>query len=428
MPRARYLVAPLLVAALSSLASAQESASRAELLTRMLEEGWGVQRQAREAADTYRQRLSALATDDAEAEFAHALVLTKQRRFADAAAVLQPLATQADTPVAALQMLIWLEVVQGRYDAALARIAPLAERVTGDQTLPGLEADEALLFLGRIVGFLEGPAASQVAAASVDRQARRVLEILEPRQVRLFEQGQADVTEQYAEFIAGSAASRQQAEEAEAQQRAAALDELAQGRMEIADRLAVLRNEQAQSAEAADEAIANLEEEAVPVQQDLAALEGAAVLPRRRIADISFEIQRVESLLPDLPNGPERDAAIRRLDRLAWLRAGYYDDLRQLDAQAEVLEIQLALLGERRARVLADLQRELAAIDDEVGDLQGSLQRMERQQQRLDRPARADTREARGLEARATSLSTYDELPLETLKAEFLAELQSDGS
>ena len=150
-------------------------------------------------------------------------------------------------------------------------------------------------------------------------------------------------------------------------------------------------------------------------------------MPQREIVGITFDIQRLQRLLPDLPDGPARQQTLAQLSHLEWLLVRYRNDLRDLAREADVVERQLARLAQQRLEIQANHQRQLNEIAGRVTQLEQSVRRIEGQQRRLVGPARADTREARALAAQAGSISTYDELPLESIKADFLAELQAHG-
>ncbi|MEK6235143.1 MAG: hypothetical protein N2C14_10545, partial [Planctomycetales bacterium] len=179
---------------------------------RLLEAGWekGIAAQ-KAAAEIYDQ--AAIGTpDDVALHYSHALVQLKHRRYREAETLLKAVLSRQDNHPGARGAMLWTSALRKKYSETLAQAESWSEEL-GKASSP--DRNERVEFVGRIFGFLQGPAAKSVAAANATDVRTRILARLDEEGKKAFQTGEEDVLRQYAMLSGQSDATREQSKAAE---------------------------------------------------------------------------------------------------------------------------------------------------------------------------------------------------------------------
>ena len=161
-------------------------AASPELTEKILTDGWSRKYSARKKLDAL---MASPGATQLKNQQAHLLALIHQRRYREAL----PIATRMSSATSAAQKEIWVSVVMRKYSAALASMQRMAGKVTG---APKKDQIKQAQFLGRMMGFLDGPVRKKTKQADRDRVRHEIEKNLGPLQTQ-FNQAHASVMKQY---------------------------------------------------------------------------------------------------------------------------------------------------------------------------------------------------------------------------------------
>jgi hypothetical protein len=423
---AMLLLASAAAVAPPPAAQAADIEARAAIV-RLLEVGWSTTPQAREAADQQYEEVQRLAADDPQALAASWLVLLQQRRYPEAAKRLDEyLARQPDDPHA-LRAKAWTLTVLRTYPAAMQTVDKLAEVV---ETMPvesdaeRREAVDTITFLGRLLGYFGGPVAAGISQEERKKLERQILARLEESQRVLFEDARDAVLQKYLEVSDASAEERERVASEAALNKEKTLEELSAEREEIAARERELQDRRTKlQAELRDE-VAELQKEDQPLVEELARLDTRASLLRQDLARYLIEIDRLRQAAGREQNAGLRQQLLADAERLAFFSARIEADLVGVRRLGRGVQTQRAALANRQTRAQANAASQVNRIDSELADLAKRERRSEAIEKRTNRQTVGATSRSRALSATATALSTYDQLPLEAVRARLLESLR----
>ena len=391
-------------------------------VAKLLEIGWGesfrVLKPSGEAFDEAKR----LAPADARVPFAFALVNIKHRKYDDAKKLLEEAIRLDEKYLAARKASIWVEMLLKRYEAALVEIEQLAAFLPTEAADRAADtADVALAqFIGRLFGFLEGPAKTSVKEDVAAAVKARVLARISPAMRRELAAGGQRVADQFAELYLTREQTKEDAQAAEAKSQQREANRLAEDRKDVAEDKAALTDQVAKTREELDRLLSDLEKKLEPLDREYSRLSARAATVRDRILDYDREIGRYVALL-DVTDEP----AIRlryqiEIDRLDAIQARYVADYRVLERQAAAVGAQRGAILSQRDATLARYNAEAKRLGKEGVKLRRDEQRIARDEQRNERPPSGNTPKVRLLSRKAFAFTTYEPFPLEQAKAELL--------
>jgi hypothetical protein len=162
-----------------------------------------------------------------------------------------------------------------------------------------------------------------------------------------------------------------------------------------------------------------------PLLDRLAELDRRAAIPRRELALLVTEADRMRALAARIEDPLERDRLLFRADQLDVLALRYDADLAALERQAAGVNGQRAQLQNQYGRQNASLTASLSLVEKELAALQRGEKRIAMDEKRLERPLTSGTRAVRALEAEAGAFTTYEPLPLEAERQRLLDALEA---
>ena len=390
------LAGPLLVPA-----RAGEPAGTRDPVRQLLEDGWDAPLDQQKKLDAWFAQLPLSVRAESRPNYAYALLLIKQRRYTEAAKVVDDLVARDGRDVAAWRAKIWLAMLTKRYAQAAPDMVRLAEllRTQAGAAPPDELSLAAAQDLGTDVGYFEGPGESAIAPQVRDGTRDKVLAQLPPPLKDEFTKARQRVRETFATLKDQRKDAEQQARQEAAEQR----DEKLQDVKEARERLTQQRDELKEQGEKLREDLRYEVDRLVaaerPLVAELAGLQVSLATTARQLADVRRDIAGVEALLPKERDSPRREPLLREIRRLQFIEDQIVARLTELQRQAVVLNTRLVDVRGQQAALQAGAGAEMQRAGEKLSNL-------ERQKRLTDaaegkaRSAKSDARRTGHLTAR----------------------------
>jgi hypothetical protein len=396
-------------------------------IVKLLDVGWSISPQARLAADAQYEEVVRLAGSDARALEASWLVLMQQRRFDDALARIDEHLAKEPGDLAALRAKTWIQTVLKNYAAAFLVADRLSLQL--DASPPATDAeqaehDEVIGFLGRLVGFLGGPAADAINQDERKRLEKKLLDRLDESKRPLFEDARNGVLAKFIELTDESAETRERVASAAKAEKEKTLAELQADKerldareKELEDRRNKLNNEFKSELEQ----IAKQEQPLMMQQNQLASRWD---LLNNDLLNYQSQILTLQQLAAQERNPQIQQQYLSQANSLALLSGRIEADLFNVNRLLRGVQSQRAGLQSRRNQTQVNTASQIDRLNRELNDLSKRERRNEGLEKRASRSGVPATSKLRALSAQATALSTYDAFPLEAAKARLLEGLR----
>ena len=426
-------------------------------LKRLLDLSWEGSSTARQSADELFARLRESHPGDESLTYAQALAKIKQRKYPEASALIDELAKIDPVNPDYLRPRIWLAVLlrkpepavaalnryigkfppapaNGEANAANAGAAKPADRVvagdkaTGGDALAELAAEkerlEWLRFAGRIHGFLEGPGADSglTAVALNDYRKKLVAPLTEARKAAFLE-GRDEVIDNYLGRKDDQDATREKVRRDQEQARDERLAALDKEREQNERRSAELNTERTRLRSEMTDQLADLQRQERPLIDQFNRLEVQAAPLRRELLFIDDDLARLEALLARERNPVIRDQIFRDIARLEASGNRLQGNLDVVQRQGSVLAAQRADLQRQAAQVQANLGRQLEGVEREQASLQKRARAADGEERRLRGAALGDTGQLRAMASQSSAFTTYVPYPIEEARQALLDRL-----
>jgi hypothetical protein len=396
-------------------------------IAKMLEVGWGTSSAARVAAEEQARVALAAGGRSPQALYAVAVVLIKQGRYADAQKLIDELLKAEASHLPALRARVWLSAVLKNYGGTMVAADDLAEAI-GDKESANKEEEAALrehvAFLGRIYGFLGGPASAGVRLSDRKAAERKLAERLSEARLAVFEEARDAVLQKHVELTDATDAKTDAAKEAAEDAKAKTLDEIAAQRQERTDRLKELKERSDKLKGELKDELADIAKQDQPLVTELARLERRAAAVNRELFRVQAEVNALQNLLDVEKDAGRRQLYLSDLERLSLIGSRYDADLTAINRLAAGVQQQRAVLAVRQRKAEADVGSQLDRINKESVEMAKREKRADAIERRTERSTPAVPASAVSLRATAAALATYDPFPLEEEKARILGELK----
>jgi len=419
-------IATVLIATIGlTVASVAQADATFDEVKKLTEVGWSTSFKTRAVADAQFDAVKKVAGGKLDAYYAYALVLLKQRRYPEAAKLIKELARVDASNLYYLRTKAWLNTLMREYSSALSTLDQLGRHVAELDEKEQPLRREMTGFLGRMLGFLQGPAGDSSKPSAVAATRTSILGRLAPAEQRILNSQFISVMGRYEEMISESEDTEREAKADAEEERDQLLEDLERQQERMDARRKELGPKRDKLRDEAKAEFDELAKEERPLLQQLGQLEQRAAVLRRELILINDELSRLRSR-----SGRERDPTIRAAlitesNRLSILARRYDADLLGLERRAGNINIQRAeirgLLQQAQQRYAA----ELGQIDTELAGIQKQERRNELDERKSQRTRiTGKTRLTRAIEAKASALKTYEDLSLEAERDRVLKALR----
>jgi hypothetical protein len=395
-------------------------------VARLLDVGWGTTTSFRTAADMQAEALFSAAGRQPGALYAAALVQIKQRRYAEAAKLIDEVLARDKEDISAWRAKVWLLTVLKKYDGAMVAADELAKLIPKDAAKTGEEDPHRhfVAFLGRIYGFLGGPAQASVGIDGRKESEKSVTgRLSETRQV-VFEESRDAVLQKFVEFSDAKETVKDKAKEQADADREKTLAEIAEQRDVNKEKVKELEAKIEKSKKEHEKETEAVRKADAPLQSRLTSLSNQATSLNTQLVGIDSQIVLVQAQLNATKDQNVRNLLLLELNRLGVLEATTQNELFNVNRQAAGVQQQRSELAARQQRADAALASKIDQVDDELNGIAKKERRADIAEKRAAKAGPATPQSALSLAAQAAALITYDPFPLEQEKNRLLLTLK----
>jgi hypothetical protein len=400
----------------------------------MLDKGWGRTKVARDVVTEQELNAPPL-KDDFRVRAAHWLVLMYQGRYDLALDSVKVHLGKYPTSLDPLRAEVWMRMVGQEYGKAIAAAQKLGEAIPrpkqGEEQSPAAAAasDQAIVFLGHVSGFLEGPA-NKANEADRQRFEAALLAQLSDAQKDKFNFAKQDVLSQFRRLREQAGDLKQGAkQEAEAakQEKLGKLNEQSE---QLSKAKAKAEEDAKKAADDQKRKLADLERQDATLQLDWRRLQNDLAMLNNQIQRQNDQVKRLEQEAAD-PKNPQQQGAQFQLNtarnQLRDLNSRLNftnNEIFRIEASHQRL-VQQGLVSQWQAQNQGQqLQGQQNQIEKGMRKNANEQRRAEEGKAAADAEALALARKASVLNTEAAAFTTYDQFPFEEVKAKLLRALK----
>jgi hypothetical protein len=392
----------------------------------LLDKGWDKTAAARQIADTIDVNSPGL-KGNALVLAAHWLVLMHQGRFDDALPSVQAFVKMQSASISGLSGLraeIWIRTVKQEYREAIIAADRLGQAASPN--LPPADnaalaaQEEAIAFLGRFAGFVEGPAENPEQELRTTFERRLIARLTEPQKTQ-FDQAKSAVLEKFDTFMKEASSASEAATNAADAERQQNLEKLSKEKEQIAEEAGKVEGKEKEVAEEQKKKLADLDQQDAPLRQRLT--------------------QSQNDLNAIMPQYNQQKTHIDRLQQQAsneqnpQLRSQRQNDVRRAQdtfnnttqRQVDNLNLQINQAKQERLGIQQKknfIQGGAAAQGQQLENLRQGIEldklKNENKQKRAEKGKAASSGKALALDSKAHAFRTYDDFPFEKLRSKLL--------
>ena len=395
-------------------------------VARLLNVGWGTTTSFRTAADAQSEALFSAAGRRPSALYPAALVQIKQRRYAEAVKLIDEILTRDENDIPAWRAKVWLLTVLKNYEGAMVAADQLSKLLSKEEAKTDEEDQHRVYvaFLGRMYGFLGGPAQANVSLDSRKESEKIVAGRLSENRRVVFAEARDGVLQKFVELTDAKETVKDKAKEQADANREKTLAEIAEQRdvnkekvKEFEAKIEKAKKEHEKETEAVRKADA-------PLQARLTSLSNLATNLNRQLFSIDSQIAFVQAQLNATRDQNVQNLLFLELNRLGALEGATQAELFNVNKQGAGVQQQRSSLAVRQQRADADLAAKYGQVDDELNAIAKKERRAEVAEKRANKAGVSTPQSALSLSAQAAALITYDPFPLEQEKNRLLLTLK----
>jgi hypothetical protein len=416
-----FVLAALLVVAIAGSSAAQAPVAPPVTIKRLLSEGWDNKPESRRAADAIYEQFVDQNPANQQILYAYALAKMNHRQYAEAQELVDQYLASEPNDLSALRARAWLSMLLRDHARSLAQLDKLSQRLADTENPPKPDRQRELTeFLGRMFGYLEGPATTNINSVTLDAARGKVVDRLNETSRPWFEQGRAAVLDQYAVLATAKDDAQVQEMMAAEKTKRDTLANLDKEEAGIATRKTAIATSTDKLREEAAADTATFARADGPLADQLSRLSVQSASVESSLAAVSADIIVVRADAARERDPILRDRLLRELDRLELLAARLNADLLGIERRGAQVGRQRAALALRHRQLQAGFAANLDKLDKEQKALDTRLKRADAQRASLNKPATRPTGRITSLASQAQALTTYEAFPLEQEKQRLL--------
>jgi hypothetical protein len=391
----------------------------------LLDAGWRPSGKGLAAAEAVYDELRGDGRPDPRLSYAFALVQMRNQKYDEAKKLLDLVLSANKSDVGARRAKIWVLMITQKYAAALMELETMIKHVVAQEADAESEADAARLieFAGRVMGFIDGPAASALQAHVRADYRKRLVAPLSAARRKFFEEGYNTVQRRFAELNLDRQQTKADAKADEERRKERLLQDLERERAELAKEKSTLQERAETVAAEHKSELTNLDGQLRPLATRQVRLEaqGAAIV--REMAGLEVEIARLLEL-SDLIEDPVEALRLRAEARRLDVALGRYGvDLRAVEGELAGVAAQRITLARQRQAAVAQQRAQADRIERRVAETRRAERRISGQEDRANQPGGGATAAVVSLSTRAKAFTTYEDFPFEEERARLLQSL-----
>jgi hypothetical protein len=311
--------------------------------------------------------------------------------------------------------------------AALTGMQTAAQSLAAEENDASPDERQALAAsLGRMVGYLSGPGAGSITPDDLAAAEQELLANL-PRSLHVaFLEGKSQSIEKFEQMQAELGKQQDAAIEEQTEQKNLAEKKLAEDKGDLAEAKDALTDEAQKARERYTAEESALNKDMAPLAARLKVLDARARELRSYLLNVDQQIERlVASASLARGRDPAREALmLRDANALRAQSSGARAEFLRVDSEIAQVRSQGAALEAKLREAQAWLQGELRRIDGQGSKLARAEKGLKAVERKVNEPVTGSTSRVRVTAGRVSSLSTYEELPLDAEKQRLLESLR----
>jgi hypothetical protein len=419
----------ILIAAAAAISFA--GSSRAEddpfvQISALFEAGWRPSIKGLQAAQALYQDLRKDGRIEPRVAYAYALVHMRNLKYDEARRLLDEVLAAQPHDTAARRAKVWVLMVTQDYSAGMVQLEMLAKSLAADKNGASAKVGdpEQVEFVGRVMGFLDGPAAPAVAVHVRDDYRKRLIALLSTGHRQAFEEGYAAVQRRFAELDLNRTQTKEDAKAKAQDRQDRILAQLVGDRAGLEEERSALKSQAEKFAADIKRELSRLDDQIRPIVTRQATLESQGGAITREMAGLQVEISRLLELA-ELAEDPGEVLRLRAAARRLSLALGRYDvDLRAVNGELAGLASQRVQLAAQRQALIARERAEGDRVERRIAELRTAERRVATQEKKANQPVVGNTPAVVALAAKAKAFTTYEAFPFEEERARLLQSLR----
>ncbi len=395
-------------------------------VARLLNVGWGTTTSFRTAADAQSEALFSAAGRRHSTLYPAALVLIKQRRHAEAIKLIDEILARNENDIPAWRAKVWLLTVLKNYEGAMVAADQLSKLLPKEEAKTDEEDQHRVYvaFLGRMYGFLGGPAQANVSLDSRKESEKIVAGRLSENRRVVFAEARDGVLQKFVELTDAKVTVKDKAKEQADANREKTLAEIAEQRDVNKEKVKELEAKIEKAKQVHQKETEYIRKADAPLQARLTSLSNLATNLNRQLFSIDSQIALVQAQLSATKDENVRNLLFLELNRLGGQEGTIQAELFNVNNQGAGVQQQRSSLAVRQQRADAELAGKYGQVDDELNAIAKKERRAEVAEKRANKAGVSTPQSALSLSAQAAALITYDPFPLEQEKNRLLLTLK----
>lgn len=384
----------------------------------ILNDGWSGTDAALAQADAHLTRAHDAAAEDVRPQYAYALVQLKGRKFKEARATLEEIVAKNPQELAARKTLVWLTAYLRDYSATLSNMSALAKQLpateSGSKDSPAVT--EAVTLLGKMFGFLAGPAPDNIPESQLKDAEKMVRDSLSESRRTIFDNGRKEILKQFSDLKSQKDKQQEDAKKEEAKHKSEDQPKVASERAALKSDEKKLEDELTAAKSALDSEEQKLKKEMTPLKAEG---DGLAAKEKPLNTKIQNAEKNASSQESQASSTSDKAKAAQLRSTATSIRNSVANDKQELTK----LQTQYSKLQGEYNQLQAKANSAAQKYRAESGKIAGTLNQLKAKEKILDqreqddkKPATGESNSVKSLEAKLTALATYLPLSLDEEK------------
>ncbi len=386
-------------------------------VTALLNEGWTLGPDGLAAARGHFESARATAPSDLRPLLAMAVTEIRQRRYADAMKTLDEILEHDTDQLTAWQAKIWLSMVARKYDAALADVEAFLEHwpKVGDSSEAEARED-ASRFLGRVMGYLWGPATGKVADDRLTEIEKQIEAKLESADKTAFTESRGTVLGKFTDLQDKTETTREKAKAEEEKSKEQDRERLAAEKQNVNAEKGTLDQQANLARAAAQSQLQTLATALQALDAQFNQLSARAAPIQAQIASFLTQEQLLISQANRTKDSSEKRDLLSQAQAIAGLRFQAEAAYAQLDAQARGVNSQRQANLQQQNQVNLAYQGEMKRLGMKAETLVKTEKRISGELKKANTASTGVTAGVRNLSTTSAVFVTYYDFPVEREK------------
>ena len=390
----------------------------------ILENTWDKKQSLRAEADAIYSRLKRGGHANVDVAYAYLLAKIRQSDYRKAVQAADELLEIDPTHLAGNRARTWLLLLTRQPKPALSSLLTFDSVNDSRDDIDATVKLENIRAIGRMYGYLEGPAREKVADANLRKVLDEILDGATDEEQAAFQEERDLVLDTFKQLIGEKQADDVKTIEDRESQRQELLEKLEEQSTTLAEREKALLPMIDEITEEANSVIGKIQARAAPLESELRSLNSEINSVRIQYQSILDEALRWELMAQNEKDQQQRDRYLFRASQVRFSARRYDASLAALNSQANSVAAALQKVQAELSAAQAHYGGKLGAVQQALQGVAKDQKRVEGQGKRASKPVKGTSALSKALDGKAEAVTTYEEFPVELERDQLLAQLK----